>query len=102
MDGTFRLVPQLFSQLYTIHGFWMDKVMPLAYCLLPDKFKSTYVAVLEKLKQAAIENGMTFYPPWIMLDFESSALVAVKEVFPTTELKGCYFHFTQCIFRKVI
>lgn len=102
MDGTFRLVPEMFCQLYTIHGFWMDKVMPLAYCLLPDKYKSTYRGILEKLQQAADENGWHFYPPWIMADFESSALVAAREAFPTTELKGCYFHFCQCIFRKVL
>lgn len=102
MDGTFKLVPNLFAQLYTIHGFWMEKVMPLAYCLLPDKYKSTYLAVFDKLQQAAMENGMHFNPQWIMLDFEGSALIALREVFPRTELKGCYFHFTQCIFRKVL
>lgn len=36
-----------------------------------------------------------------MVDFEKAAMEAAKRVFPETTIKGCYFHFCQCIFRHV-
>ena len=34
-------------------------------------------------------------------DFEQGAINAFKEEFPGVEVKGCHFHFTQCIWRKI-
>ena len=31
IDGTFSCAPRLFSQLYTIHGFFEEKQVPLRY-----------------------------------------------------------------------
>lgn len=41
-DGTFKVVPILFSQLYSIHGFVDGKTLPLVYFLLPSKKKNIY------------------------------------------------------------
>ncbi|XP_048238999.1 uncharacterized protein LOC124150077 [Haliotis rufescens] len=35
------------------------------------------------------------------LDFERAAHNAVTDVFPGTLVRGCFFHFTQCIWRSV-
>ena len=35
------------------------------------------------------------------LDYEVSALEAIQEVFASADRRGCFFHFTQCIWRKV-
>ncbi|KAK4881108.1 hypothetical protein RN001_004427 [Aquatica leii] len=37
MDGTFRTVPSLFYQLYSVHGFQDRLSVPLIYVLLPNK-----------------------------------------------------------------
>lgn len=39
-------------------------------------------------------------PQTFQLDFEKSAHNAVRAVFPTTHLRGCLFHFAQCIWRR--
>ena len=101
MDGTFRVVPEIFSQLYTLHGFYKDCMIPMAYFLLPNKDKDTYKRMFGLLKTHALSLGLTFNPPGFQLDFESSALLAIKETFPSAHRKGCFFHFTQCIWRKV-
>ena len=36
-DGTFSVSPQVFYQLYTVHGEVLGQVLPNAYYLLPDK-----------------------------------------------------------------
>jgi len=40
-DGTFKSVPLLFHQLYTIHGLEEGNSIPLVYALLPGKSTKT-------------------------------------------------------------
>lgn len=43
---------------------------------------------------------LQFAPNTAVLDFETAAHNAIKEVFPGIQTKGCFFHFTQAIWRK--
>ena len=36
-----------------------------------------------------------------MNDFEQGAIGAFTEEFPGIEVKGCHFHFTQAIWRRI-
>ena len=36
-----------------------------------------------------------------MTDFELGLIQAIELNFPTAQLKGCYYHFTQALWRKV-
>ena len=36
-----------------------------------------------------------------MTDFELASISAIGSVFPDCERKGCYFHFSQCLFRHI-
>ena len=36
-----------------------------------------------------------------MVDFGIGARNALLRVFPQTEIKGCFFHLSQCVYRKV-
>ena len=60
--------------------------------------KSDYVevltAVLEKMEETTVES--------MVLDFEIGTWQAVKDVFPNVEIKGCVFHWTQSVYRKLI
>ncbi|KAL4092015.1 hypothetical protein QTP88_026598 [Uroleucon formosanum] len=36
-----------------------------------------------------------------MIDFEQPFILAFKDVFPNSEIKGCFFHFQKFIWRKI-
>ena len=103
MDGTFKTTPRLWSQLYLIKGKWNDNEnVLLAGILLPNKTYGTYIAMFRKLKSLIMEKtGQLFNPEIIMSDFESALIPAVREEFPRTNHKGCFFHYTQSIYRFV-
>ncbi|KRX89425.1 hypothetical protein T12_10444, partial [Trichinella patagoniensis] len=42
MDGTFKIVPQWYQQLFTIHAFAAAKLVPAVCCLCTDKDIGTY------------------------------------------------------------
>ncbi|CAM4985558.1 unnamed protein product [Rotaria socialis] len=97
-DGTFSTVPLIFNQLYTFHGYRKNEVFPCAFALLGDKKTSTYIQMIEDLKTAAISMGTKFEPLVLMSDFETSLIKAL----PTTEHKGCFFHFNQSLHRRLV
>ena len=41
-DGTFKMCPNLFEQVYTVHGGHDGFVFPCIFALLPNKTKMTY------------------------------------------------------------
>ncbi|XP_034936450.1 uncharacterized protein [Chelonus insularis] len=96
-DGTFNAVPSIFSQLYTVHGFIDGKSIPLVYALLPNKSKKIYLQFLTVLRQ----NMPNFSPSLIMVDFEPAFIEAFREVFKSTKITGCNFHFNQCFRRRI-
>ncbi|CAK9292217.1 unnamed protein product, partial [Gordionus sp. m RMFG-2023] len=46
------------------------------------------------------ENNIIFNPKYGQTDFEAAAISALGFVFPTMVIKGCFFHFSQAIWRK--
>lgn len=96
-DGTFSTVPSIFKQLYTIHGLKNNEMMPVVYVLTPSKSKKSYKLILECLLH--FESRLN--PLSLMVDYEKSFLDDCDEIFPNTEIHGCHFHFSQCIWRKV-
>ncbi|CAK9291551.1 unnamed protein product [Gordionus sp. m RMFG-2023] len=101
MDGTFFSCPLLFKQLYTIHIMINHTIIPCAYILLPNKKKETYLKMLDLLKNYCLSIGFLFSPPKSLIDFEMGVLRALEEMFPTISVKGCYFHYCQCILRRI-
>ncbi|CAG8612441.1 16510_t:CDS:2, partial [Dentiscutata heterogama] len=79
MDRTFD-VPTIFQQLYTIHGFVRgddnSRVLPLVYALMSK-------------------------PEFVLTDFELAATNAFQAEFISTQSKGCFFHLSQNVYRKV-
>jgi hypothetical protein len=96
-DGTFKVVPKLFGQLYTIHGVKYNNVIPSVFILMPDKSQNSYERAFEALKN--LQNNLN--PSSIMTDFEQSSINAFKKSFPGIYNRGCFFHFTQNIWRKI-
>ena len=50
-DRTFSVAPDVFYQVYTIHGVIENAVIPLVYALLPNKTQNTYENIFGCLEQ---------------------------------------------------
>ena len=101
-DGTFSVSPPDFEQLYTIHGDVLGEIIPLLFCLLPDRKSATYKFVLQKvLNELELKhNGLVLET--FGMDFEKSMMKAIDEVFcKSVDIEGCFFHFAQCHWRKI-
>ncbi|XP_003381482.1 hypothetical protein Tsp_07148 [Trichinella spiralis] len=72
MDGTFKIVPEWYHQMFSIHVF----------------------------KEAAA-LGVVLQPQTVICDFETAFIPAVQASFPGVQIQGCYFHFCQAVLRKV-
>ncbi|KAG0422282.1 hypothetical protein DMUE_6224, partial [Dictyocoela muelleri] len=67
------------------------------YIFMKTKSKNSYKKALNFLK-SKMENENIYK---ITFDFEMSALMALKDVFPDSIVNGCFFHFTQLLFRSI-
>ncbi len=44
---------------------------------------------------------MQFQPHTVCIDFESAMIAAVQEVLNNARIRGCLFHFSQALWRKI-
>ena len=95
-DGTFKVAPPQFYQLYTIHAEKDGYVFPCVYSLLTKKDELTYRKIMRKL----VELEPELDPSYIMVDFEKAAINAFEYQFLAV-LTGCFFHFSQNVYRKI-
>lgn len=97
MDGTFKIAPSLFSQVFVILGTRNGGVHPCLYALLPNKNQATYNRLLMEIKNLApgINAGS------ISVDFEIAIHNAFRTEFPNIEIRGCFFHLIQNMKKQV-
>ncbi|CAF3260105.1 unnamed protein product [Rotaria socialis] len=96
VDGTFKVCPEEFYQLFTLHALLKSVIVPLVYGLLIGKKASDYKKNFQK-----ILDEDDFEPESILSDFESGTIKTIKEVFPNAVHRGCLFHFGQCVWRHI-
>lgn len=96
IDGTFKCAPEIFYQVFTIHVYVHGAVIPVLYALLPNKQEATYARLLQ-----ALTSLRQLHPTSVVTDFELASFNAVRTAFPHVVIVGCFFHFSQCIFRKL-
>ena len=104
MDGTFKTVPTIFYQLYTIHapvGGENSRILPLVYLLITSKSEEVYRCLFEELLDFAAEHNFDLQPSVILTDFEQASINASHQVFPNVHNKGCFFHLGQSGWRKI-
>ena len=112
MDGTFKVCPEPFVQLFTICSFHHDdavnyeddlnnRLLPRIYCLLSGKSQIVY----ERLFQLIIDkaNHWNYNVAWeqSMSDFEFTIFNALTVKFPNVTPRGCHFHYCQAVFRRI-
>ena len=95
-DGTFKLYPQIIFQIYTIHTQINGHILPCIYVSLPNKTEETYTGLFRKVEQHVANS-----PADILKDFEQAALNSVRQVYPNTELKGCFYQFPSNIWKHI-
>ena len=96
-DGTFKLSPKNFYQIYTLHVYVLGIAPACLYALLPNKTEKTYSRLLDALDTFAPDCK----PDKILLDFEIAPINAFQKHHPASMLSGCYFHLTQNFVRKI-
>ena len=79
MDGTFDSSPALFmgGQLFSIHIFHLDKLLPVVFCLTSTKSTSFCNTLFVILHREAARLGLQLKPTTILSDFESGLIPAV-------------------------
>lgn len=101
MDGTFSSCPELWDQVYVIHARCQEVMYPLVYVLLPDRQLTTYARLFSLLKTEVQQRlNRPLAPTKVQTDFELAAIRAIEREFPEAEVKGCFFHYAQAIWRK--
>jgi len=97
MDGTFKVCPSLYYQLFTIHGVVEEAIVPLVYVLLTQKMRTAYFDMLSKLRKQVANLHLSFNQDVIVTDFDSSTIEAARQHFPRVRQIGCFFHFCQSV-----
>ena len=96
-DGTFRVTPDDFDQLYTLHGFINGEVFPCIYALLPGRSEEIYRRFLDHV----IRLVPAVNPASVVLDFEIATMKAFQAQFLRKMISGCMFHSGQCLWREL-
>ena len=103
-DGTFKTAPNLFAQVYVLHALRGGPeplkdghLLPSLFILLPNKTQATYTRMWQQI-QLLCPNAQ---PSRMLMDFEKAAINSFQQVWPATQVKCCFFHLTQNIWRKV-
>ena len=79
-DGTFKQAPELFYQLYSLHGKLKGKMFPLVYAILPNKTHyQTYYRMLKIVQEKLISlQGRTMKVQEFQMDFGRPMMLAIK------------------------
>ncbi|KRX48900.1 hypothetical protein T05_8341 [Trichinella murrelli] len=101
MDGTFKIVPEWYQQLFTIHVFKEAKLISLVYSLTVRKDVICYCEIFDTLIVKAAALGVVLQPQTIICDFGTAFIPEVQGSFPGVLVQDCYFHFCQVVLRKV-
>jgi hypothetical protein len=99
-DGTYKCRPLLFAQLYIIFGF-ANKMIPCVYCLTTKQDENVYEKILQHLLRITEQKNITLHPTRLTCDYELSTINAFSKTFPSLRIAGCFFHFSQSLWRKV-
>lgn len=95
-DGTFKSVPNMFCQLYTLRCPVGNKYATCAYFLLPNKSRRTYERMIDMLKAKVPRLNVSE----ILVDFEQAAISAFADGL-NVNVSCCFFHLRQSVRRKL-
>ena len=101
-DGTFKITPMLWGQVFVISGQRSSTVfVPVAVFLLPDKMRISYAEAFSLFREALEVREVRLSAEYFMSDFEPAIKQDFTNQFPLIKPKGCSFHFSKAIITKV-
>ncbi|KAL8614056.1 hypothetical protein ACOMHN_026273 [Nucella lapillus] len=102
MDATFRVCPRPYVQFFTILGDVHGFIIPLVQVLMEGRTTGHYQQVFREMKTAVRRiSHHRWRPTKIVADFEQALHSAIETELPGTRRAGCYFHFTQNLWKRV-
>ena len=99
-DDTFKLCPQIFSQICTIHALVNHEVLSCVFALLPSKTEIVYEQFFKTVCNA-VRNNNGNDPDGFLADFETAAINAIRNVSPQTDISGCFFHLSSNLWKHI-
>jgi len=107
-DGTFKVCPKLFYQVYVLHALikkgTQETFVPLVFALMTGKNQELYTQMFSLINEYCIENNLNVTTNTnleIVTDFGKAAINSINETFPFAIHSTCFFHFSQNIYRKI-
>ena len=97
IDGTFKVSPKHFKQIWIVIGYVGNTCVPLMYFFLEDKSGPSYSKYLEIITSHCSD----FESEVFMVDFEKTEHSATIIHFHDAIIKGCLFHWKQCLLRRL-
>ncbi|KRY15916.1 hypothetical protein T12_15200 [Trichinella patagoniensis] len=91
MDGTFKIVPEWYQQMFTIHVFIAGKLVPLVYCLTVHKDLSTYRRVYN-LKHTNMQDKL-----WVCRRVKKGCRGSIHTNLDVDAILDCNPHADDCI-----
>lgn len=111
VDATFKVVPSILQpktsgfpyQLVNVFCLENNCVVPLFHALMPGKKELFYFTMFNYIRQHIQQRyGSGLAVRTAVADFEKALHNGLRSAFgASTAIQGCYFHFTQAIFRRV-
>ena len=68
---------------------------------MPCMTRADYNRMFTYLKEELQNRSLQMSPQSVMAHFELAVIQSLKMQLPGVEIQGCYFHFSQCLWRKV-
>ena len=97
MDGTFKVCPEVFFQIYTIHVLIKNQIFLCVFALLPNKTKTTYKRFLSEVLNAVRNTGNE--PEDILADFKRAAMNAITNLVNQVEVTLYFKSITSLVFK---
>ena len=97
IDCTFKCSPMNYTQLFVLFGLINESVwLPLFYATLPNKQQNTYERLYNLIDMAMAYESASFRADLhVMMDYELAERRPWIDMYPSHQVKACYFHFTQ-------
>ena len=87
VDGTFRIAPPIFAQVYVLLCEELGGVHPVAYGILPNKRRDTYDRFFQMIRNLRPNAS----PATVSCDFEINSFRAIAQIFQNADIHGCFF-----------
>ena len=98
IDSTFRVVPVLFHQLFTMFAPLAEHTFPVCFALMSQKTAALYEAVFQLVHELVPQ----FTPSQIIANFEEAPATAARDSFGNDLMvSGCWFHCAQALMKRM-